>query len=49
MDHLGGSFTDPGTLDCHTAVNTWGDGSANTTVNLGAGVLSFSGVTPIPG
>src|SRR5262249_10146859 len=41
---LGGSFADPGTLDTHSAVISWGDGSANTTVNLPAGVLAFSGV-----
>jgi len=41
---LGGSFTDPGTLDTHTVVINWGDGSPNTTVNLGADVLTFSGV-----
>src|SRR5439155_21458978 len=42
---LGGSFTDPGTLDTHTVVINWGDGSTNTTVNLAASVLSFSGVS----
>src|SRR5439155_1188553 len=42
---LSGSFDDPGTLDTHTVVITWGDGSANTTLNLAAGVLSFSGVS----
>src|SRR5439155_715476 len=42
---LSGSFADPGTLDTHTVVITWGDGSANTTLNLGAGVLSFGGVS----
>src|SRR5262249_33385965 len=42
---LGGSFTDPGTLDTHTVVISWGDGSANTTVNLAAGVLTFSRVS----
>src|SRR5206468_2734435 len=39
---VSGSFTDPGTLDTHTVVINWGDASANTTVNLGAGVLTFS-------
>jgi hypothetical protein len=42
---LSGSFTDPGTLDTHTVVIDWGDGSATTTLNLPAGVLSFSGVS----
>src|SRR5260370_27076431 len=42
---LNGSFADPGTLDTHTVVINWGDGSAATTVNLAAGVLSFSGVS----
>src|SRR5205085_570428 len=42
---LSGSFTDPGTLDTHTVVIDWGDGSSDTTVNLAAGVLTFSGVT----
>jgi hypothetical protein len=41
---LGGTFTDPGVLDTHVVVITWGDGSATTTLNLAAGVLSFSGV-----
>src|SRR5205085_436656 len=42
---LSGSFADPGALDAHTVDIDWGDGSANTTVNLAAGVLSFSGVS----
>jgi len=42
---LSGSFTDPGVEDTHTVVINWGDGSANTTLTLSAGVLSFSGVT----
>jgi hypothetical protein len=42
---LSGRFTDPGILDTHTVVISWGDGSANTTLNLGAGVLSFGGVS----
>jgi hypothetical protein len=41
---LSGSFTDPGTLDTHTVVINWGDGSALTTVYAAAGALSFSGV-----
>src|SRR5207245_8549279 len=41
---LGGSFSDPGTLDTRTMVINWGDGSASTTVSLAAGALSFSGV-----
>src|SRR5439155_21472098 len=39
---LSGSFTDPGTLDTHTVLIHWGDGSADTTLNLAAGILSFS-------
>ena len=39
---LSGSFIDPGTQDSHTVTIEWGDGSANTTLNLGAGVLNFS-------
>src|SRR5262249_51641197 len=42
---LAGSFTDPDSGDAHTVLIKWGDGSANTTVNLAAGVLSFSGVS----
>ena len=42
---LSGSFTDDPAYDqATTVVVHWGDGSADTTVNLGAGVLSFSGV-----
>ena len=39
---LNGSFADPGTLDPHTVVINWADGSPNTTLNLAAGVLAFS-------
>jgi len=39
---LSGSFTDPGTLDTHTVVIAWGDGSTDTTLNLAANVLTFS-------
>ncbi len=42
---LGGSFTDPGTLDTHTVSIDWGDGSTDTTFSLGANVLTFSGKT----
>jgi hypothetical protein len=42
---LGGTFTDPDTNQTHTVVINWGDGSANTTVNLAAGVTSFSGIS----
>ncbi|MGB4966285.1 MAG: Ig-like domain repeat protein, partial [Microgenomates group bacterium] len=38
---LSGSFTDPGTLDTHTVTINWGDGSANTVLNLAAGVLTI--------
>src|SRR5262249_15619640 len=39
---VSGSFADPGTQDTHTVVIRWGDGSPDTTLNLGAGVLPFS-------
>jgi hypothetical protein len=42
---LSGSFTDPDPGQTHTVVIGWGDGSASSTLNLAAGVLSFSGVT----
>ncbi len=42
MATLTGSFTDPGTLDTHTVVIHWGDGSADSTLNLAAHVLTFS-------
>src|SRR5262249_48841446 len=45
---LNGTFTDPGILDAHTVVINWGDGSANTTVSLDAGVLNFSVNHPYP-
>src|SRR5205085_2609836 len=39
---VSGSFTDAGTQDTHTVDIAWGDGSADTVLNLGAGVLTFS-------
>jgi hypothetical protein len=39
---VSGSFTDPGTLDTHTVDISWGDGSADTILSLGANVLTFS-------
>src|SRR5262249_6344783 len=39
---LSGSFTDPGTLDTHAVAIHWADGSADTTLNLAAGLLTFS-------
>ncbi len=39
---LSGSIADPGSQDTHTVVIDWGDGTANTTLNLAAGVLVFS-------
>jgi hypothetical protein len=44
---LSGSFTDPGTLDEHTVVISWGDGSPNTTINLAAGVTTISSITHV--
>src|SRR5262249_44460813 len=43
---LDGTFTDPGVLDTHTVVINWGDGSANTTLGLDAGVLNFHASHP---
>jgi hypothetical protein len=40
------TFTDPVAGQTHTAVVIWGDGSANTTLSLPAGVLSFSASHP---
>src|SRR5207245_949058 len=34
--------TDPGTQDTHTVVIAWGPGEGSTTLNLAAGVLTFS-------
>src|SRR5262249_9128851 len=41
---LSRAFTDPGTQDTHAVVINWGDGS-QTTLNLAAGVLTFSGAS----
>ena len=46
---LSGSFTDPGAADTHTVVINWGDGTPNTTINLAAGVLSFTADPPVQG
>jgi hypothetical protein len=43
---LSGSFTDPGTLDTHTVVINWGDGSPNTTLSLPVGARTFSASHP---
>src|SRR5262249_50697143 len=40
---LSGSFTDPGSGDTHTVGIHWADGSADSTLNLAAGMLTFSG------
>src|SRR5207245_1453437 len=42
---LSGTSSDPGTLDTPTLAINWGDGSSNTTVNLAAGALTFSGIS----
>src|SRR5262249_42513071 len=42
---LSGTFGDPGSLDAHTVVIDWGDGTAPTTLALAAGVTGFTGVT----
>ena len=39
---LNGTFTDPEDGDTHTVEIVWDDGSANTVLNLAAGVTSFS-------
>jgi hypothetical protein len=39
---LNGTFTDPQGGDTHTVVITWGDNSADTTLSLAAGTLTFS-------
>ena len=39
---LGGVFDDAGTLDAHTVVVDWGDGSAATTLELDASARAFS-------
>jgi hypothetical protein len=38
---LDGSFTDQDAADAHTVTINWGDGSANTVINLAAGVFTF--------
>jgi hypothetical protein len=38
---LSGKFVDPGPTDTHSVTINWGDGSKPTTLNLGAGVLTF--------
>jgi hypothetical protein len=39
---LTGSFFQPNSIDGHTVTINWGEGSANTVLNLGRGVFSFS-------
>ena len=39
---LNGSFADPGPLDEHQVVIDWGDATPQTTLTLGAGILTFS-------
>jgi len=39
---LTGTFTDPDGLDSHTVLIDWGSGEGTTTLNLPAGVLTFS-------
>ena len=39
---LSGNIGDPGTLDPHDVTISWGDGSPDTVLNLGAGVNSFN-------
>ena len=42
---LGGTFVDPDDNQTHVVTVNWGDGSPVSTVNLVAGVFSFSGLT----
>jgi hypothetical protein len=42
---LDGAFLDPGTLDTHTVVINWGDGSPVTTLNLALGARGFGGAS----
>ncbi|MBI4285757.1 MAG: hypothetical protein HY670_07670 [Chloroflexi bacterium] len=39
---VSGNITDPGTLDTHTVVIAWGPGESSTTLNLAAGVLTYT-------
>jgi uncharacterized repeat protein (TIGR03803 family) len=39
---LTGNISDPGTLDTYQILIGWGDGSPDTTLNLGAGTTAFS-------
>jgi hypothetical protein len=39
---LGGSVLDAGTADSHTLTINWSDGSAHTTIQMAAGVTTFS-------
>src|SRR5206468_1651312 len=39
--NLSGSFTDPTAGQTHTVTLHWGDGSADSTISLAAGVFSF--------
>lgn len=39
---LTGTYTDPGTLDTHTLLINWGDGTASQLVNISGGTLSVS-------
>jgi uncharacterized repeat protein (TIGR03803 family) len=40
--NLSGNISDVGTLDPHDVTISWGDGSPNTTLNLGAGITFFN-------
>jgi hypothetical protein len=39
---VSGGFSDPGTLDTHTIIINWGDGSAPTTLAVAAGLRQFA-------
>src|SRR5262249_49748595 len=45
---LSGAFSDPLEGQTHTVVINWGDGSANTTLPLAAGVFTFSAAHRYP-
>jgi hypothetical protein len=46
--NLSVTFTDPNTPEAHEVVINWGDGSANTIINLPIGALT-TGQSSIPG
>ena len=43
---LNGTFVDPGVLDAHQVVISWGDGTPNVIQNLSPGISAFSAIHP---